>query len=137
MKGVSRALAVAVLGATLILAGAVTAPVVRAQTDCPAVDRLSSVLELAPGIHREVQVPANIQRVAIGNPEVANLQLTSRQSFLVSTFKPGSTNISVWTRCGTEPKQIMLFVAGPATSALNLAPIEYDAAPSQVQLCRS
>jgi len=133
MNRARRALLFGVLGGVMMVWGAVDAPRVWARSDCATLEQLSPVLELAPGIHRELNVGTPIQRVAIGDPDVADLQLTSQDSFLVSTRKQGTTNINIWTRCSAEPSEVMLFVTGSATNALQQSPPEHDLIPSQVQ----
>lgn len=131
MRRAGRALLFAVLGGLMMVGGG--APRVWAQSSCSSLERLPPVLELDPGIHREISVETDIQRIAIGDPQVANLQLSSRQSFLISPLKQGVTNINIWTSCASEPHQLMLFVSGSATSALRQVPPEHEVIPSQVQ----
>ncbi|PAU88166.1 secretin [Pseudomonas sp. WN033] len=105
-RGVSTACA-------LVLAGPVLA-----NNPCVALQEAPGVLEVGYGMQHEVQLPVPITRLAVGNPEVAEVRLTGRQSFLITTTGSGVTNISVWTRCAAAPRQSMLFVQGEAVSAL-------------------
>lgn len=102
---------------------------------CDALHNLSSVLEVFPGTHREVRAPVEIQRLAVADPSVADVNLTSRNTFLITARQTGVTNVSLWTRCGTEPRQTMIFVTGEATMALAqpVIPPDHPELPSQVQ----
>jgi pilus assembly protein CpaC len=100
---------------------------------CQLTEMLAPI-ELGPGMQREINLPTTIRRLAVGNPEVADVQLTSGVSFLITAKTSGVTNVSVWTPCSDAPQQSMLFVKGSATSALTQAvPIGTPVLPSQVQ----
>ncbi len=95
-------------------------PAVYAATGgCDKLDLLPKVIEVTAGTHREIQVPVKVKRLAVGNPEVADVSLTSQKAVLVTGVQGGATNLSIWTECHSEPQQRMLFVTGVATSALN------------------
>lgn len=95
---------------------------------------LVAPIELAPGLQREINLPTTIRRLAVGNPDVADVQLTSNISFLITAKTTGVTNISVWTPCGPAPQQTMIFVQGGATNALTqAAPVGVPVLPAQVQ----
>ncbi|MDQ7728165.1 type II and III secretion system protein family protein [Halomonas sp. SpR8] len=125
MKLITRTLASVLLGSGVLLAGGMWAPHVAAQQACSELNRLPRALELAPGIHREVPLPVKIERLAVGNPDVANVQLISDRAFLISTARGGATNVTVWTTCSDQPREITLMVTGQASQALS-----QQAAPS-------
>lgn len=133
MNRVTRMLAGIVLGSGVALTGGVMAPSASAQQMCSELSRLPPALELAPGIHREVQLPVDIERLAVGNPGVADVQLTSSRAFLISTADQGATNVTVWTRCAERPVEIMLMVMGQASQSLSRFPESTPAIPPQVQ----
>jgi pilus assembly protein CpaC len=113
--------------------GGLHSTAVQAAASCELTELLAP-MELAAGLQREINLPTTIRRLAVGNPEVADVQLTSGISFLVTAKTSGVTNISVWTPCADAPQQTMLFVKGTATTALNqAAPIGTPVLPSQVQ----
>ncbi|MBP5981597.1 MAG: type II and III secretion system protein family protein [Halomonas sp.] len=122
-----------VLGGSVIVASGGLAPEASAQSMCEELRRLPPALELAPGIHREVQLPVDIERLAVGNPGVADVQLTSSRAFLISTADQGATNITVWTRCAERPTEIMLMVMGQASHSLNSSSSYTSSVPAQVQ----
>lgn len=108
----------------------------RLLASCADLVRVPSVVEMSFGTHREIRVPVPITRLAVGNPNVADVQLSSDQAFIISGKQAGATNITIWTRCSSGPVQQMLFVEGEATTSLSTpAPIAPDAVPllSQVQ----
>lgn len=109
----------ALQGSALLLAGLLWLPQAQAQQACAELARLPQALELAPGIHREIRLPVDIERLAVGNPGVANVQLTSDRAFLISTADQGATNITFWTACAADPAEITLMVMGQASQALS------------------
>nr|WP_290987765.1 type II and III secretion system protein family protein [Halomonas sp.] len=133
MKRLTRMLTGIVLGGSVIVASGGLAPEASAQSMCEELRRLPPALELAPGIHREVQLPVDIERLAVGNPGVADVQLTSSRAFLISTADQGATNITVWTRCAERPTEIMLMVMGQASHSLNSSSSYTSSVPAQVQ----
>ncbi len=132
MKDSRRTWLVALLGGF----GAAMTAASPAQASCNALEPTPAVLEVAQGMQRELRFPVPIQRLAVGDPEVADVQLTSRNGFLITARKGGVTNVSVWTACSPEPRQSMVFVQGAATQAVvhPLQPQGDEAdLPSQVQ----
>lgn len=106
-----------------------------AAAGCAALE-VPSVIQLRKGFHMEFDLPVPVRRVAVGDPGVVNLQLTSRQSVLLLGLKDGVTNLSLWTRCASEPLQSMVFIEGQATTDLMRpirSPVQVAAVPSQVQ----
>ncbi len=90
-----------------------------AADNCALADSLQGSLKMLVGLQEELQLPVQIQRLAVGDPSVADVQLTSDRSFIITAKEGGVTNLSVWTLCSTDAQQSMLFVEGPATAALN------------------
>ena len=82
----------AVLTSLLLSAGVVlAAPAVHAATP----------LNVAVHESRYVQEPG-LSRVAIGSPEIADVQLLSAREFLLVGKKPGSTTLLVWSANGRQ-----------------------------------
>ncbi|MCQ4325820.1 secretin [Stutzerimonas stutzeri] len=107
-----------------------------ARATCGDLQPAPAVLEVAQGMQRELRFPVPIQRLAVGDPEVADVRLTNRNGFLLIGRKGGATNVSVWTTCSPEPRQSMVFVQGAATHAVARPVLpQYDEPelPSQVQ----
>lgn len=122
-----------VLFATLSM---LVSPALFAASLCSTLEPAPAVLELRQGVHQEFHLPVPIRRLAVGNPEIADVKVTSRNSFLVLGLASGVTNLSVWTQCAKTPRQSMLFIEGEALTALT-KPIGVDDAqaplPNQVQ----
>lgn len=130
-KRTARAAATASLASALVfgLAGEVHA-------SCAALEPAPAVLEVAAGMQRELRYPVAIQRLAVGDPEVADVRLAGSNAFLLTGKRGGATNVSVWTACSSAPRQSMVFVQGAATMAVArpvLPQYAEPALPSQVQ----
>lgn len=103
---------------------------------CAQLEAQAPVLEVAQGTQRELRLPVAITRLAVGDPEVADVTLTSRSALLLTGKRGGVTNVSIWTGCSAEARQSMLFVRGEANLAVArpiLPPHEDGVLPSQVQ----
>lgn len=90
----------------------------HAVASCAALEPVPAVLEVVQGMQREMRYPVAIQRLAVGDPEVADVRLVGRNGFLLTGKKGGATNVTVWTSCSSEPRQSMVFVQGAATMAV-------------------
>ncbi|MGJ8690528.1 MAG: type II and III secretion system protein family protein [Gammaproteobacteria bacterium] len=101
--------------------------------NCAQADSLKVSLKLIVGLQEELKLPVAIQRLAVGDPNVADVQLTSPQSFIITPKKGGVTNLSVWTNCSIDAQQSMLFVEGAATAALNSEVSSETVLPNVVQ----
>lgn len=84
----------------LALGCAALAPAAHAQ-GMPA----DQALHLLSGSQREIRLGKPLERIAIGNPEVADALLLKGHgaagSLLIIAKKPGAANIMVWTQGGT------------------------------------
>ncbi len=127
------------LGCGLILAALslLVSPALSAASACSSLEPAAAVLELRQGVHQEFHLPVPIRRLAVGNPEMADVKVTGRNSFLVLGLASGVTNLSVWTQCSKEPRQSMVFIEGDAATALTKPVVTGTQAlqplPSQVQ----
>lgn len=122
-------------GVVLAACSVLALPVYAASAVCSALTAAPAVLELRKGMHQEFELPVAIRRLAVGNPEMVDVKLTSRNSFLVLGLSSGVTNLSVWTACAKEPRQSMLFIEGDAVTALTKVvnlPVD-SPLPNQVQ----
>lgn len=127
------------LGCGLILAALslLVSPALSAASACSSLEPAAAVLELRQGVHQEFHLPVPIRRLAVGNPEMADVKVTGRNSFLVLGLASGVTNLSVWTQCSKEPRQSMVFIEGEAATALTKPVVTgtqtLQPLPSQVQ----
>ncbi|MFA5496284.1 MAG: type II and III secretion system protein family protein [Porticoccaceae bacterium] len=108
----------------------------QSEASCALLTQTPAVLEMAPGTHRELSLPVQVQRLAVGNPAVADVRLTDKNTVLITANEGGVTSLSVWTGCASQPRQSMVFVLGEGTLALT-RPLPAEEAgpalPSQVQ----
>lgn len=119
-----------------VLASVLACGQAQAASGCSALQPAPAVVELVAGQQQQVRLPVAITRLAVGDPTVADVQLTGRDGVLVTPHRGGVTSLAVWTACSPEPRQTMLFVQGAATAALTAAAGAGDPAallPSQVQ----
>ncbi|MBL1376605.1 type II and III secretion system protein family protein [Zobellella iuensis] len=103
---------------------------------CAALPPVPEIVEVNQGMQQELRLPVPISRLAVGDPAVADVKLTDRSGVLLSGVGSGVTNLNIWTRCSTLPRQSMVFVKGLASQALapDARPADGGAAlPSQVQ----
>ncbi|MDE3737424.1 type II and III secretion system protein family protein [Pseudomonas resinovorans] len=103
---------------------------------CEALGPVPGVVEVGQGHQEVMSYPMAITRLAVGDPEVADVQLADKQSFLITGKRAGATSLMVWTGCSREPRRSLLYVQGVASAALDEAlaePRAADSVPSQVQ----
>ncbi|MGE8499218.1 MAG: type II and III secretion system protein family protein [Pseudomonas sp.] len=117
----------------VLLAGCLVATAQAAPAGCATLPAPQSVLEIGQGQQQELRYPVAIQRLAVGDPAVADVRLNGKEAFLLLGNTAGATSLMVWTACSPEPRRSMVYVQGPATAALvGLEPPE-ALLPSQVQ----
>lgn len=120
-----------------LLAGgwALAATAEAAPAGCAGLQAEAATLEIAQGMQRELRLPVAIKRLAVGDPAVADVNMTSRDAFLLVGKQGGVTNLSIWTDCSSAPRQSMVFVRGAASVALENPQLAAAQAllPSQVQ----
>ncbi|MDN7673041.1 type II and III secretion system protein family protein [Burkholderia oklahomensis] len=77
-------------------------------------------IELATGAQRQVSVGRNVQRVAVGDPNVADVLVVKggRGSVLLVAKAAGSTSLMVWERGRDEPAVYTVNVVSGAARAL-------------------
>nr|WP_279615569.1 type II and III secretion system protein family protein [Pseudomonas delhiensis] len=92
------------------------------------------VLAVQQGAQQDQQLPLPIKRLAIGDPQIADVQLLDKRNFLVTGKAQGETSLLVWTGCPGDPLRAQVQVAGRSVRDVGAAS---DAAattlPSQVQ----
>lgn len=124
------------LSITVALVG-VWAPMgYAAPAGCSTQSAVPAVLEVDQGTQRDIRPGTAITRVAVGDPRIADVQVTGNQGVLLTGVAPGATSLMLWTGCSQAPQQSMVFVRGTATVAMTEAarlPVGVDPLPSQVQ----
>lgn len=80
--------------------------------DCAGLS-LPSTIAVRAGFQEPLSLAAAVTRVGIGNPEVADVTVTSPRSLLLLGRKAGDTGLVVWTRCSAQPMQVTITVPAP------------------------
>ncbi|MGH8472737.1 MAG: pilus assembly protein N-terminal domain-containing protein, partial [Gammaproteobacteria bacterium] len=62
-----------------------------------------AIIKLAAGEQRSYHDDQTITRVAVGDPEIANLTVVSERQLLITGKRPGSTSFTVWYGTGKRP----------------------------------
>lgn len=70
----------------------------------------AQTINLDAGQQRPLTLKHSVQKVAIGDPAVADVQVMSVQEILVTALKPGSTDLHVWYRGRREPEAFIVVV---------------------------
>ncbi|MBK5003125.1 type II and III secretion system protein family protein [Pseudomonas sp. S31] len=107
-----------------------------ASPDCAGVRQLPTVIEIDQGQQEELRLPLAIQRVAVGEPKVADVQASGDRAVLLTGVAPGNTSLMLWTACAPAPHRAMLFVKGQASADMAegaLLPSQDAQLPIQVQ----
>ena len=77
-------------------------------------DVLPGIMHMDAGVQKAVEFPTNVERVAVGDPSVADIEAIDRRKILVTAIEGGSTSLYVWTRCSPDPDRSVLLVSGRA-----------------------
>lgn len=120
----------ALLPPTRLLAGSLAAwsllPALWLALLIPAVAQTPVVLETHE--QRPWALPADLERIAVANPEVADvLLLDGRRNALLLGRSPGQTTLLVWRRGQGEPARTRLEVRAPLQAALATDPARVQA----------
>ncbi|OXY80884.1 type II and III secretion system protein family protein [Oceanimonas doudoroffii] len=100
---------------------------------CAALNKLTDTMEINQGMQEELRLAVPITRLAVGDPQVADVKLTSRNSLLLTGVGGGATSLNIWTSCAAAPMHSMVFVKGSAARALSERSAAQAGVPSQVQ----
>ena len=85
---------------------------------CTALKPLAGVLEISQGQQNEVSLPVPIKRIAIGDPEVADVYVSAKDSVLLTGLKQGTTSLMLWTHCAKEPQRALVHVQSSASQSI-------------------
>ncbi|MCO2643887.1 type 4b pilus Flp secretin RcpA [Pseudomonas aeruginosa] len=69
-------------------------------------------VDVVQGQQRDLRLAVPIERLAIGDPKIADVQLLDRRGFLVTGKEQGSTSLLIWTGCSPEPLRSLVEVEG-------------------------
>lgn len=73
-------------------------------------------VDVVQGQQRDLRLAVPIERLAIGDPKIADVQLLDRRGFLVTGKEQGSTSLLIWTGCSPEPLRSLVEVEDAVAS---------------------
>lgn len=71
-------------------------------------------LDVEQGAQRDQQLPVPIKRLAIGDPNIADVQVLDKRDFLVTGKAEGLTSLLIWTACSDQPMRTVVRVGARA-----------------------
>lgn len=86
-------------------------------------------LQLAVGGQKTLSLPG-IQRVALGDPSVADVKTLGNSELLVIGVSAGHTTLLVWKTGASKPENFALTVSGPGSTAAPATPLPMDTTPA-------
>ncbi|WP_448679438.1 type II and III secretion system protein family protein [Pseudomonas nicosulfuronedens] len=91
-------------------------------------------LEVEQGAQRDQQLPVPIKRLAIGDPNIADVQVLDKRDFLVTGKAEGLTSLLIWTACSDQPMRTVVRVGARAVGDVAGATgVGAGSLPNQVQ----
>lgn len=103
---------------------------------CEAFGQLPAIIEIDQGLQQELRLPVAIERVAVGEPKVADVQASGERGVVITAVGQGNTSLMMWTACTPSPHKAMVFVRGRASADMaqdSFLPSQDTQLPSQVQ----
>ncbi|MCP8464702.1 type II and III secretion system protein family protein [Pseudomonas sp. ZM23] len=123
-----------ILSLAVLLACAVHASAQAVPSACAGFAGQQLTLDLEQGAQRDQQLPVPIRRLAIGDPNIADVQVLDKRDFLVTGKAQGLTSLLIWTACGDQPMRTVVRVGSRAVSDAGGQPADMAAGlPNQVQ----
>ncbi|TCJ17978.1 type II and III secretion system protein family protein [Parasulfuritortus cantonensis] len=77
----------------------------------------AQIYQVEAGSQLAVKLDKAAQRVAVGDEQIAEIKMLSKQDILVQGIKPGATSLLVWDKAGKLPSYYTIQVNKPAESA--------------------
>ena len=121
---------------TLLLLGGPAVQAWAVPSGCAGLSPVPASIEMDQGLQQEIRLPVAITRVAVGDPNIADVQASGERAIVLSAVGPGATSLMLWTACASAPRQSMLFIKGRATAEMDdsaMPPSLEPPLPSQVQ----
>jgi pilus assembly protein CpaC len=88
------------------------------------------------GRQHPLALKQDIRQAAIGNPDIADVQMANARELLITALKPGETSLHVWFRGQSAPEEFMV-VVNPASglrSEVEAAGLSLETSGDRVQL---
>ena len=95
---------------------------------CATATLAQKPLLLAVGAQKSLTVPG-IQRVAVGDPAIADIKTIGHGELLVTGASAGHTTLLVWKRGATAPEKFDITVSGPGHLAAPAPALAEDTTP--------
>lgn len=97
---------------------------------------LAASLDIDAGQQHPLQLKRAARQVAIGNPEVADVQLVAPSEVLITAIKPGVTGLHVWYEGATAPEELRITVLPDqaARADIEAAGLSLTASGDKIQL---
>ncbi|KAF1052684.1 MAG: Type II secretion system protein D [Stenotrophomonas maltophilia] len=113
-------------GGLLLLALGLPLAAQAAPSACEGLMQQRLALQIEQGNQLDQQLPLPIKRMAIGDPEIADVQLVDKRTFLLTGKAVGTTTLLVWAGCPSDPLRAKVQVAGRAANDVAAAPAAAD-----------
>ncbi|MGB0956010.1 MAG: type II and III secretion system protein family protein [Panacagrimonas sp.] len=102
-----KTLSTALLAAATLCLSAIAAP---ESSDSPA--PVQPMMEVELGMQKLIHQREGVQRVAVGDPSIADVNVINHRALLVTGKKVGLTSLMVWPRTSAVPRQYRVRVGG-------------------------
>ncbi len=90
-----------------------TAPVHAVCDDYPSIPESMEVLA---GMQEVLELHVPLERIAIGSPDVADVDLVGKSAVLITARQAGYTSLRVWNECVDHSEVVFLIVRDPAAA---------------------
>jgi pilus assembly protein CpaC len=96
----------------------------------------ASVLAVETGTQRLHRAAGDVTRVAVGNPEIADVRVINRRELLITGKRMGVTSLHVWTKGSPQPREYRVRV-GAVQDPLRQARPDAELSRAQIDQGRS
>ncbi|AGI23045.1 putative type II secretion system protein [Pseudomonas sp. ATCC 13867] len=103
-----------VLSLAALLACAVHSAAQAVPSACAGFAGQQLNLDVEQGAQLDQQLPVPIKRLAIGDPNIADVQVIDKRDFLVTGKAEGLTSLLIWTGCSDKPMSSVVRVGARA-----------------------
>lgn len=103
-----------VLPLVVLLACAVHSAAQAVPSACAGFAGQQLNLDVEQGAQRDQQLPVPIKRLAIGDPNIADVQVLDKRDFLITGKAEGLTSLLIWTSCSDQPMRSVVRVGARA-----------------------
>lgn len=102
-------------------------------SECAAMAQsLPAMLAVQANFHESIMLPMTPVRIAIAQPEIADVALVGTRNLLIQGKKSGATSVMLWTACSQQPVRMQVSVQSLSAQLTRKAGASDDV-PSQVQ----